>query len=88
MSDNRQKMFTDFPSIDVRLDNFAVRDKIRRRRRRRSQATTLNWKGVEREVKGKSRNLMILSKVGSQWPVGGEKKHIQEFSYQPASDQA
>ncbi len=78
VSDNRQKMFTDFPSIDVRLDNFAVEINPSQTEATVAYDNTYDWKGVEREVKGKSRNLMILSKVGSQWLISGEK-HIQTY---------
>ena len=75
---NRQKMFADFPSIDVRLDNFSVEINPSGTEATVYYDNTYDWKGVERNVKGKARNVMILSKVGTQWLITGEK-HVQTY---------
>jgi ketosteroid isomerase-like protein len=81
---NRQKMFASYPSIDVRLDNFAVEINQPGTEATVYYDNTYDWKGGAQPVSGKSRNVLILSKVGPQWLISGEK-HIQTY-YETAGD--
>jgi hypothetical protein len=81
---NRQKMFASYPSIDVQLDNFAVEINQSETEATVYYDNTYDWKGGEKPVSGKSRNVLILSKVGPQWLISGEK-HLQTY-YQTGGD--
>ena len=81
---NRQNMFAAYPSIDVRLDNFVVEINQPQTEATVSYDNTYDWKGGEKPVSGKSRNVLMLTKVGPQWLISGEK-HVQTY-YQTGGD--
>lgn len=75
---SRQAIFAAHPSTNVMLDNFAVEINSSETEAKVAYDNTYDWKGGEKPLRGKSRDMMTLSKVGTQWLITGEQ-HIQTY---------
>jgi hypothetical protein len=76
---NRQAIFNRYSSsTNVQLSNISVEIDSSGTRATVSYDNSYNWRGGPKYLTGKSHNMMVLSKFGSQWLITSEK-HLQTY---------
>jgi len=76
---NRQAIFARYySSTNVQLSNLSVEFDSSATKATVSYDNDYNWRGGARYLTGKSHNVMILSKIGTQWLITSEK-HLKTY---------